>query len=54
MGKYEKLTAKILSGTSDANVSFSDICQLIEKFGFDERIRLAKVVGFVKTNFKKK
>ena len=39
MGKYEKLTAKILSGTSDANVSFSDICQLIEKFGFDERIK---------------
>jgi len=39
MGTYEKLAAKILSGTSDANISFSDICQLLKKFGFDERIK---------------
>ncbi|MBI4752871.1 type II toxin-antitoxin system HicA family toxin [Candidatus Desantisbacteria bacterium] len=39
MGRYEKLTAKILSGTADANISFSDICQLLKKFGFDERIK---------------
>ncbi|MFH1096198.1 MAG: type II toxin-antitoxin system HicA family toxin [Candidatus Desantisbacteria bacterium] len=39
MGTYEKLAAKILSGTSDANISFSDICQLLEKFGFDKRIK---------------
>lgn len=36
---YEKLAAKILSGTSDANISFSDICQLLKEFGFDERIK---------------
>jgi len=39
MGTYEKLTTKILSGTSDANISFSEICQLLEKFGFDKRIK---------------
>ncbi len=39
MGRYEKLTAKILSGSSDANIFFSDICQLLKKFGFDERIK---------------
>lgn len=39
MGTYEKLVTKILGGTSDANISFSDICQLLNKFGFDERIK---------------
>lgn len=39
MGRDEKLTVKILSGTSDANISFSDICQLLKRFGFDERIK---------------
>ncbi len=39
MGKYDKLLAKILRGTSDANISFSEICQLLKKYGFDERIR---------------
>ena len=39
MGKYDKLLAKILRGTSDANISFSKLCQLLKKFDFDERIR---------------
>ena len=39
MSTYENLLIKILSGTSDANISFSDICQLVRKFGFDERIK---------------
>jgi hypothetical protein len=39
MGKYDKLLAKILRGTSDANISFSEPCQLLKKFDFDERIR---------------
>ena len=39
MGKYDKLLAKILRGTSDANISFSELCQLLKKFDFDERIR---------------
>ena len=39
MGKYEKLLLKILSGTSDANIHFDDLCGLLKSFGFDVRIR---------------
>lgn len=39
MDSYKKLLLKILSGTSDANISFIDICKLLKKFGFDERIK---------------
>ena len=39
MGTHGKLLAKILSGTSDADISFSKICQLLKNFGFNERIR---------------
>lgn len=39
MGIYKKLLAKILRGTSDANIPFSEICHLLKKFGFAERIR---------------
>jgi len=39
MGTYEKLLVKILRGTSDANIPFSGICQLLRKVGFDERTR---------------
>ncbi len=39
MGRYDKLIIKILRGTSDANIRFSDLCFLMKKFGFDERIK---------------
>lgn len=39
MSQQDKLLAKILLGTSDANISFSQLCQLLESLGFDERIR---------------
>jgi len=39
MVKKEKLLAKILRGMSDADISFSRICQLSKVFGFEERIR---------------
>lgn len=39
MGKYEKLKQKILSGSSDANVNFSDLCQYLKRLGFTERIK---------------
>ena len=39
MSKYEKLIFKVLRGTSDANISFSDLCGLVKKFGFEERTR---------------
>jgi hypothetical protein len=39
MGKHEKLLLQILQGSSDANISFDDLCKLLKKIGFDERIR---------------
>jgi hypothetical protein len=39
MNPYNKVVAKILSGVSDTNISFTEICQLLGKLGFDERIR---------------
>jgi hypothetical protein len=39
MSKYNKLLLRILRGTSDTNISFADLCQLLTHLGFDERIR---------------
>ena len=39
MDTHEKLLVRIIGGTSDANIPFSGICQLLEKFGFDERTK---------------
>ncbi len=39
MGKHEKLLAKVLQGTSDANIPFAGLCQLLNVLGFVERIR---------------
>jgi hypothetical protein len=39
MGTYEKLLTNILRGTSDADIPFAGIRRLMEKLGFDERIR---------------
>lgn len=39
MNPYDKLLVRILSGLSDANIPFAEMCQLLRKLGFDERIR---------------
>ena len=39
MGKYEKLLQKIVQGTADANIPFEELCQLLKRLGFEERIR---------------
>jgi predicted RNA binding protein YcfA (HicA-like mRNA interferase family) len=39
MGKYEKLLSKILKGTTDANLDFSQVCQLLIKMGFSQRVK---------------
>ena len=39
MGKHEKFLLKILSGTSDANIRFEHLCDLLRNLGFEERIR---------------
>ena len=40
MGKYDKLRQKLLSGAADAHIAFSELCQLLKRLGFDERIRV--------------
>lgn len=39
MGKYEKLLLHVLSGRADANLAFADLCQLLRRLGFSERVR---------------
>ena len=39
MGKYEKLIGEILSGSSDANIRFEDLCNLLQKLGFNMRVK---------------
>lgn len=39
MGKYEKLLAKVMSGTADNNIAFDDLCWLLERRGFEARIK---------------
>jgi HicA toxin of bacterial toxin-antitoxin, len=39
MPRQEKLLEQILRGTSDANINFTELCALLIKLGFDERIR---------------
>lgn len=38
MGKWDKILDRILRGSSDANILFADLCQLLKYLGFDERI----------------
>jgi hypothetical protein len=39
MGKFEKALIKILRGTSDKNISFSEICTILKALKFSERIK---------------
>jgi hypothetical protein len=38
MGKHEKTLRYILLRRSDSNVSFADVCSLLIRLGFNERI----------------
>lgn len=39
MSKWEKILLDVLRGTADANISFSDLCSLLERLGFERRTR---------------
>ncbi|MGI8967389.1 MAG: type II toxin-antitoxin system HicA family toxin [Limisphaerales bacterium] len=39
MGKWTKLRQKILLGESDGNISFDDLCHLLRRLGFKERVK---------------
>ena len=38
MSKFEKVLERVLSGESDANIAFDDLCYLLERLGFKEHI----------------
>ncbi len=39
MTPRDKLLERILRGTSDATIPFDELCQLMRRLGFDERVR---------------
>ena len=39
MNKYAKLLTRILSGVSDNNIRFTELCNLLEELGFTQRIK---------------
>lgn len=39
MRQHSKVLERVLSGTSDKNIPFNSMCQLLVKLGFEERIR---------------
>lgn len=39
MGKQEKILWQILRGTSDSNIRFADLCNLLIYLGFEERVK---------------
>ncbi len=39
MSKYDKLLTTILTGSSDSNISFKDLCHIMLRLGFEERIQ---------------
>ncbi len=46
MGKTEKILLRVLSGRSDANLSFKDLCSLLETLGFSRRVRGSHFIFF--------
>ncbi len=38
MSKWDKLLARVLGGTADANIAFDDLRGLLRRLGFSERI----------------
>lgn len=41
MGKYEKVLQDVLSGKKDGNISFNELCNLLEKLG----CKLERIAG---------
>ena len=39
MANWKRLLRTVLRGTSDASIGFSDLCGLMRRLGFDERIK---------------
>jgi hypothetical protein len=39
VAKYEALLAKILGGAADASIGFGELCNFLERLGFEQRVR---------------
>ena len=39
MSRHNKLLEKILLGTADANIPFDGLCALLQRLGFQRRVR---------------
>jgi len=39
VGKYSKLKERILSGSADSNIEFQELCRLLIRLGFEERVK---------------
>ncbi len=39
MGDHRKTLRRVLEGRSDANITFNDLCALLQNLGFEMRIR---------------
>ena len=39
MVRYDELLSRVLRGASDANILFNQLCNLLRRLGFEERIR---------------
>jgi len=37
--QLEKLLSQVLSGRTDKNIAFNDLCKLLQRLGFEERVR---------------
>jgi len=46
-GRYDKVLEKIMRGTSDGNIVFSELCDLLVFLGFSERVQESRHI-FVK------
>jgi hypothetical protein len=47
MSKHAKLLDKILLGTADANIPFDGLCALLQKLGFQMRVRGSHHIFFM-------
>jgi predicted RNA binding protein YcfA (HicA-like mRNA interferase family) len=47
VAKHEKTKEAVLSGTSNANIQFDDLCHLLEKLGFTRKQGKGSHVKFV-------
>ena len=39
MTQHEKFLKRLMDGAADKDISFSELCALLNRLGFDERIR---------------